>query len=79
MKRIDPAATFDEQHFSVPDLAKKWRISAASVRTLLKNNPDVPVRYLPPTKTKGGKEIHRRPLIPESSVKELYLRLPRSA
>jgi hypothetical protein len=78
-KNSDPSASFDEKHFRVPELAETWGISRATLRTLIRKNPDVPVRYLPKSGNRKASRTNRTPLIPESSARELYLRLPRES
>ena len=77
MKRIDSGTSFDEQHYRVPELAAKWGVSRATIRTLIRNNPDIGVRYLPAT-TKFVARRCRTPLIPESAARQLYLLLPKN-
>jgi predicted DNA-binding transcriptional regulator AlpA len=76
--RHDRVPRFDEQHFRVPELAAKWGVSRATIRTLIKNNPDVGVRFLPPSANKKASRHCVTAIISESAAKELYLRLPRS-
>lgn len=65
-----PDCTF-EPHFTVKDLAKLWRLSMETVRTLVKDEPDVVLIRL------GKKKAHTRYSIPEAVARRIHTRLCR--
>jgi hypothetical protein len=66
----DDPLLFEEQHFTVKELAAKWRFSAEFVSQLVRNEPGVTewVRQEP------GKRRYRVLRIPQSVAERVYRR-----
>ena len=66
---VNPEETFEEQHFTPSELAKLWKLSDDTIRTIFRNEPGV-VRL-------QGKESKNRGRV-ASRREYISLRIPRS-
>ena len=71
---IDDAGRAAEQHDSVAELARRWRLSPKSVIRIFENEPGVLVLDRPETRHKRG---YRTLTIPKSVAERVHRRLER--
>lgn len=64
---------FLEKHYTVPELAKVWRMSPASVRAWFAEEPGV-IKYGSPKLKQGRQRTHVSLRVPESVARRVYRR-----
>ncbi len=62
-------SAFEEQHYTIGDLAKRWELGRETVRLMIKDEPGVMKVRL------GRKQSHTRYSVPDSVAKRIYNRL----